>query len=109
VTPAVRAALWILYLVAPAHIGGLLDGIPLGVLDTVALVAVLGLAARGRSIRGARLAAAFAIVVTALSMLVAERGFRARYFADAEARGPIEVSTEYRSRVITRIDSRLDF
>jgi hypothetical protein len=36
---------------------GLLDGVPLGVLDTVALVAVLGLAARGRSIRGARLAA----------------------------------------------------
>jgi Dolichyl-phosphate-mannose-protein mannosyltransferase len=109
VTPAVRAALWILYLVAPGHIGGLLDGVPLGVLDTVALVAVLGLAARGRSIRGARLAAAFAIVAMALSALVPERGFRARYFADAEARGPIEVSTEYRSRIITRVDSRLDF
>src|SRR5207244_2826224 len=46
----------------------------------------------------------------ALGALVpADRGFRARYFADAEARGPIESSPDYRSRAFTRVDARLDF
>ncbi len=77
--------------------------------DTMALVAVVWLTARGRTIAGGRIVAAVAVVTWALGGLVHDRGFRARYFADAESRGAIEVSTEYKSRIFTRIDRRLDF
>jgi hypothetical protein len=49
------------------------------------------------------------VTVAAGAAITADRGLRARYFADADARGPIERSTEYRSQSFTRIDDRLDF
>jgi len=110
VTLAFQAALWIAYVVVPAHVGGLIHGAPLGPFDTWALVAVVWLTARRRRIAGGRLVAAGTIVTLALGALIpSDRGFRARYFADAEMRGAMEVSTEYRSRTFTRIDERLDF
>ena len=108
-TRALQAVLWIVYVVAPAHVGGLIHGAPLGPIDTWALIAVAWLTARGRRIGGGRVVAACAIVGLIVSALVAERGFRARYFADAEARGSVEISTDYRSRIFTRVDEGLDF
>ena len=108
-TRVLAAVLWLVYVVLPVHVGGLVRGAPLDALTTWALVAVLWLVLRGRTIGGGRLVAAVAIVAWAIGGLVPERGFRARYFADADARGTIEVGTEYKSRIFTRIDPRLDF
>ncbi len=107
-TRALRAACWFAWVLVPVHLG-VITGMPLGAIDTCALSAIAFLTARGRPIRGARLVAVCALAALVVGLFVPERGFRARYFADAEARGRVEVSTEYRSTSFTRIDRELDF
>ncbi len=103
-------AAWIAYVVAPAPVGGLIHGIPLGALDTCALVAILWLTARRRRLPGAvAVAAALAATLVLAAIVPADRGLRARYFSSDSAEPPFERSTEFRSRSFTRIDDRLDF
>jgi len=106
----IDAILWAAYALIPGRVGGVVQGVLIGAAGTCVLVAVAWLLARGRSLPGARIAASVSVLTLVLgATITADRGFRARYFADADARGPIERSTDFRSTAYTRIDERLDF
>jgi len=104
------AAIWIAYVVTPVRVGAPMHGIPLGGIDTCALLAIVWVTARGRRLPGPAIVAAALVAIVALAAMVpADRGLRARYFANPDAHPPFERSTEYRSRSFTRIDGRLEF
>jgi len=87
--------MWIAYVVVPAHVGGLIDGIPLGGPDACALAAIVWLTARGRRIPGAFAVAAVAAIAAVLGAnKPADRGFSARYFSNPDPPPPNERSTE---------------
>jgi len=105
----VSSLLWLLYFVLPSE-GRLVDGLPLGRLDTVGVLLVLWIAAHRVRIAGARAAGALAIAATiAAAAVPGDRGFNARYFATDTTAGPHERSTEFRREAFTRVDRRLDF
>ena len=100
---------WIAYFAVPTDAGGLIDGIPLGPLETVALLALTWLAWKDEVPRGWVVAALVIVSAAGAALIPGASGFRARYFANATATGPHERSTEYRNQAFTRIDARLDF
>lgn len=88
----------------------MIDGLPLGRLETIGVLCVLWLLAHRVRIAGAPAAAVVAIVATiAAATVPGDRGINARYFATASASGAHERSVESRDPDITRIDTRLDF
>jgi hypothetical protein len=101
---------WIAYFVVPTDAAGLVRGIPLGPLETVALLTLAWLAVRGEAPRRAWIVA-LVLAVTAISgtAVPGTGGFRARYFSNAAGTGAPELSTEYGDASFTRIDRRLDF
>lgn len=102
--------IWLVYLLVPTDIGGLLQGIPLGPIDAAALLGLAWVAWHQRPLPAAAvLAAVIAISAMTTFGVPGNRGFRARYFANAGATGAHERSTEFHDPAITRIDSRLDF
>ena len=102
--------IWTAYFVIPTDAGGLIHGVPLGPLEAVALLMIAWLAAYGGRLPGAPIVAiVLAVSVTAAALIPGTGGFRARYFANADATGAHERSTEYPSSQFTRIDQRLDF
>lgn len=106
----IAAAVWVAFVLTPAHVGAPLHGIPLGGIDTCTLLAIAWLTARRRRLPGAPIVAVALVATIALAAgMSGDRGFRARYFANPDAQPPFELSTEYRSRSFTRIDERLDF
>jgi hypothetical protein len=106
---AISLLFWILYFAVPSE-GGLIEGLPLGRLETCGLLLVIWIAAHGVRIAGAWLAAAVAIAAALAAVAVpGEPGFHARYYATAAAGGAHERSTEYRGAPFTRVDERLAF
>lgn len=102
--------IWAAYFVIPADAGGLIDGVPLGPLEAIALLMIAWLAAYGGRLPGAAVVAVvLAVSVTAAALIPGTGGFRARYFANASATGAHERSTEYPDSQFTRVDERLDF
>jgi hypothetical protein len=103
------ALMWTGYVSVPVH-GGLFRGVPLGPLDAFALLSIWWLVLVDRRIGGLRiLGTALAVAVSVSVAVPAEHGIRARYYANADASGAFERSTEYRSSTFTRLDDRLDF
>ena len=101
--------IWLCYVLLPSE-GGILDGLPLGRVDTVGLVLVLWIAAHRVRLAGAG-AAAVVIVASAIgsAAIPGEPGLYARYFATGAVGGTHERSTEYRDPAYTRVDHRIDF
>ena len=101
---------WIAYFVVPTDAGGPVGGLPIGPLETVALLTLAWLAMRGEGPRHGWIAALILVVAGVSGAAIpGTGGFRARYFANAAATGPHERSTEYRNQAFTRNDARLDF
>src|SRR5579862_2103300 len=106
----VGTMLWIAYLVVPAPDLGLIHGLPLDPFNAFALLALGWLAVQGVRPGGARLiAGALAVVLLVPAVIPGTKGFRARYFANVEAREPFERSTDYPNGAFTRVDDLLDF
>ncbi len=102
--------IWTAYVVIPTDAGGLIHGVPLGPIDAIALLMIAWLAACGGRLPGAAIVATtLGIALVASSSIPGTGGFRARYFANANATGPHERSTEYPDGPFTRVDDRLDF
>ncbi len=102
--------IWTAYVVIPTDAGGLIHGVPLGPIDAIALLMIAWLAACGGRLPGAAIVATIlGITLLASSSIPGTGGFRARYFANANATGPHERSTEYPDGPFTRVDDRLDF
>jgi hypothetical protein len=102
--------IWAAYFVIPTDAGGLIHGVPLGPLDTIALLMIAWLAAYGGRLPGAPIVAiALAVSLTSAALIPGTGGFRARYFTNVNATGAHERSTEYADSQFTRIDPRLDF
>ena len=105
----IRLLIWIAYFVVPSE-GGILDGLPLGRIDTLGLLLVLWIAAHRVRLRGAGAAAVVTVAsVIAFAAIPGEGGLYARYFAAAGLGGAHERSTEYHDPAYTRVDRRLDF
>jgi len=105
----VTVLLWLLYFLLPSE-RGVIDGVPLGRVETIGVLLVLWIAAHRGRIPGARTAATLAVLASVAAAAVpGERGLTARYFATESPSGPFERSTEYRGAGFTRIDARLDF
>lgn len=101
--------IWIAYFLLPSD-GGLLDGVPLGRLDTIGVCLVIWIGAHRVRPGGVTAAAAVALAaVIATAAVPGDRGLHARYYATAVASGPHERSTDYRDPAFTRVDRRLDF
>ncbi|HEX8028212.1 MAG TPA: glycosyltransferase family 39 protein [Vicinamibacterales bacterium] len=101
--------IWIAYLLLPSE-GGLLDGLPLGRIDTLGLLLLLWIAAHRIRPRGGRIAAAVGLASVIASLAVpGAPGVYARYYATAAVGGTHERSTEFRADGFTRVDRRLDF
>jgi len=89
---------------------GLLDGVPLGRVDTLGVVLLFWIAAHRVRLGGARVAAAvIAVVAIAMAAVPGDGGLHARYFATDVGGTAHERSTEYDDPPSTRIDPRLDF
>lgn len=83
---------------------------PLGPIETVALLMLAWLLLRRAAMPGAKIVAAvFAITWVAAAAIPGSGGFRARYYANDTASGAHERSTEFRRVPFTRIDERIDF
>ena len=87
-----------------------MDGIPLGPIESAALLAIAWLAIAGGRLPGAAVVATL-LVVTYLAgaAIPGEGGLRARYFANGAGSGAHERSIEYPDDAFTRIDRRLQF
>ena len=115
--------IWAAYFVMPTDAGGLIQGIPLGPLDAIALLMIAWLAAYGGRLHPSAAAApgapglpgawvvgaVLAVSVSSAALIPGTGGFRARYFANAAATGAHERSTDYPDSAFTRVDDRLDF
>ena len=94
----------------PNDAGGLVHGIPLGPVESAALLAIGWLAIVGARIPPAPIAAVMMIATTlAGAAIPGSPGFRARYFATVDGTGSPERSSGFSDRAYTRIDERLDF
>ena len=83
---------------------------PLGPIETVALLLLAWLLLRRAAMPGAKtVAAVFAITWAAAAAVPGSGGLRARYYANDTASGAHERSTEFRNATFTRIDERIDF
>ena len=104
------ALIWTAFVVTPRASSGIVNGVPLSPVDAAALLAIGWLVLQGRRLSGAPWAALALAASIALSLAVPEAGgFTAKYYATADAAGPIERSTEYRGESFTRIDRTLQF
>jgi hypothetical protein len=102
--------LWAAYFAVPTDAGGFIRGVPIGPVDTCALLMLAWLAAYGGRLRGARLAAVVLVASAAIAAAIpGTGGFRARYFANAAGIGGHERSTEYPRSAFTRVDKQLAF
>jgi hypothetical protein len=100
---------WLAYVLLPVE-AAMVDGIPVGRADAVALLLVGWIAVHRVRIPGAWLAAAAAVAAGALSAAApGEPGLHARYYAAAVPGGAHERSTEYDDPDYTRVDPRLAF
>ncbi len=101
---------WIAYFVVPTDVGSLVHGLPLGPVEGAALLALAWLAARAAVPRHAWIAVIVILVsATSAALIPGTGGFRARYFANADAGGEPERSTEFKDHSFTRVDRKLDF
>ena len=101
---------WIAYFIVPNDGGGLVHGMPLGPLEATALLALAWLAARNEVPRHSWIFLVVLIVSgTSAALIPGTGGLRARYFANADASGAPERSTEFSDDSFTRVDRRLDF
>ena len=107
---AVPLCVWVAYIVVPVEGWGLLPGRPLGFLATTALAIVCWAAfVRRPPLPWSGVAIALVLkVVVGLSVLV-PHGFAARYYANTNFAGPIELSTEPADDAFSRTDHRLRF
>lgn len=102
--------LWIAYLIVPIDGWGLFSGRPIGGVSSVALAVLCWLWWTRRSIPPPMLAlAALAAKLLLGGVLLAPRGFDARYYANADFAAPLEKGTEPASSSLTRIDRQLSF
>ena len=87
-----------------------MDGIPLGPIESAALLAIAWLAMAGTRLPGAAIVATLLVsTYVAGAAIPGEGGFRSRYFANAAATSAHERSIEYPDDAFTRIDRRLQF
>jgi dolichyl-phosphate-mannose-protein mannosyltransferase len=111
------ALLTTLHIVVPGHPDLPLHGIPLGPIATVTLAAVVVVAIglRGARIGTALFRVATVAIVTAIVLRVAiagiawPSGWTARYYAQEQAGGAPEWSSDFHRLDATRIDPRIDF
>lgn len=83
---------------------------PLGPIETAALLMLAWLVIRRAPLPGAAIVGViFAIAWAAEAAIPGRGGFRARYYATETASGAHERSTEFRNEAFTRIDDRIDF
>jgi hypothetical protein len=102
--------IWIAYFVVPTDAGGVVGGLPLGIVESAAILALCLIAATGTRLPAAPLLAGLAIATAiAAAAIPGTGGLRARYFANAVAAGTHERSIEFRDAAFTRIDRRLEF
>ena len=101
--------LWTAFVLLPVDGWGMFDGVPLGVLDVIALAAIWFSWAITRKVHGLPIAVTVIVLKIAAAPLLLEHGFSASYFANATFTPPIERSTDYRGRDVTRVDRRLSF
>lgn len=102
--------LWIAYIIVPVAGWGLIDGRPLGLLETSAIAMVVWLWGSKSPPGLAPLIGAALIAKLVLgAFLLLPRGFEARYYANETFSPPIERSIEGRSPLQTRVDERLRF
>ena len=115
---SLAAVLWTAFVLLPVDGWGMFDGVPLGVLDVIALATVWFVWAVAPSETGQRAkrllgrvewVAVLLVLKIAAAPLLLEHGFSAAYFANDTFTPPIERSTEYRGRDATRVDRRLSF
>jgi hypothetical protein len=102
--------IWLAYFLLPTDAGGLVHGIPLGPIEAAALLMLAWLAIMRVRMPGKKVVGTLLLVaVTAGAAIPGSGGFRARYFANADAAGTHERSVEYRDAAFTKIDARLAF
>lgn len=102
-------SIWAAYFIIPNDAGGIVGGLPLGPIESAALLALGWMAAYGGRVPLAPLAAIVMIATTAAGLAIpGTNGFRARYFATADGSGSPERSPEF-SGAFTRVDERLHF
>ena len=101
--------LWTAYVATPTRGWGWLDGVPLGPLETAVLAIVWWTWVLRRSLPGTRLLGVLLVAKIALGAAFVDRGFDAHYYANGSWDPPLERSTEFRDRSLTRVDERLSF
>ncbi|MGH9387094.1 MAG: hypothetical protein ACRD2N_22730 [Vicinamibacterales bacterium] len=104
------AIVWVAFLATPRQASGIVNGLPLGPVESAALLVVGWLLLQRARLSGAPFVAA-ALTVSLVASFVAPDvgGFTARYFASGAATGAFERSTDYPDRDFTRIDRTLEF
>ena len=101
--------IWAAYFIIPNDAGGIVAGLPLGPIESAALLALGWMAIYGGHVPLAPLAAIIMIATTAVGLAIpGTNGFRARYFATVDGTGTPERSSEF-SGAFTRVDERLHF
>jgi hypothetical protein len=106
----IALVVWAAYCLAPNDAGGPIDGLAVGPIEAVALLAIGWLALYGGQLRFSLIAAAASIVSLAVGAAIpGSPGLRARYFANPDGTGAPERSAEFITSPFTRIDTRLHF
>ena len=105
----IALSIWAAYFIIPSDAGGIAGGVPIGPIESAALLAIGWLAIFGGRLPLAPVAAAMMIATTAAGLAIpGSNGFRARYFTTLDATGAPERSSAS-SSAYTRIDKRLHF
>lgn len=108
--PTLAAPLvWTAFVLLPIDGWGLLDGVPLRLLDAAVLFIIWSTwVVRGR-LAGKWVVVAALVLKIAAAPLLLPRGFSASYFANETFTPPLEQSVEYRRGDATRVDQTLAF
>src|SRR5437868_6733159 len=102
-------AAWTLFLAVPTG-AGLIRGLPPGPIELVAIACVWWLAWRQDAVAGSLVVEVLLVVKIAFALIAPmPGGLRARYYANADWRTPIERCVEFRSNAFTRVDRIIDF
>lgn len=100
---------WTAYVTIPVAGWGWFNGIPLGLIEASAIALVWWVWAAKRELPGTITLTVLVITKLLLGVVLVERGFVARYYANDSFAPPVERSIEFRRTDYTRIDEALSF